>query len=68
MRKHILTAHKDEEISYEDQDIKEEIQVIEFEEEESDSMSTAVKVEAAQFDSKPVRFTITSINGQAFSS
>lgn len=73
LRKHILTAHKSESISYMEQldekdDIKEEIQVMEYEEEESDIMSPAVKVETSQFFNKSVKFTITSVNGQAFSS
>lgn len=66
LRKHLLTAHKNEDISYLE-DFKEEIQVIEYEEEVMESMPPAVKVEPLQFSNKPVKFTITSINGQAFS-
>lgn len=70
LRKHILTAHKGEPISYTlpAKDDKEEIQVVEYEEEEGDSMSSAVKEETSQFYSRPVKFTITSINGEAFPS
>lgn len=66
LRKHILTAHKSEETSYieeqpaEKDEIKEEL-VLEYEEDESDSMWRDVKVETS-------KFTITSINGQAYSS